>query len=317
MHPFIGDARACSRRWGHCSCDGVFNAHGVGRRRGSLWTCHIVADIADVLPTSMTWVERRAAGTERRRAEWRRAGNSVRASRRVEAGERADDWRHGQHEGAMLTVGDGEDDVLAMIIMMGGLDRSSRPLSWRCVGISGRNWLGRRATGERQDVGSGVQASVGASAARCRRARAIDDNSMGGLDRPIQALPATENEGSSIWENDGWMRLRRKCLAIKMNLLVMSEEDSPRVATVINVGLRPRRIWNVLIVFVVMNDFDGPTGCSAMVGFVFFVDVGGEREPVVDGGRADGSFNGMLGRWLSASGNGFIGGSHGCRPMLR
>ncbi|KAL5979445.1 hypothetical protein ACLOJK_019349, partial [Asimina triloba] len=38
-----------SRRWGHCSCDDVFNAHGVGRRRGSLWARHAIAVIADIL----------------------------------------------------------------------------------------------------------------------------------------------------------------------------------------------------------------------------------------------------------------------------
>ncbi|KAL6004009.1 hypothetical protein ACLOJK_004555 [Asimina triloba] len=111
---------------------------------------------------------------------------------------------------------DGEDDVLAMIIMMGGLDCSIQaPVMASCsvVGISGQKWLTQRAAGKHRDVGSGVQASVGASAARCRRAWAVDGNSMGGLDRPIQALPAKKNEGSSIWgRTTVWMRLRRKCL---------------------------------------------------------------------------------------------------------
>ncbi|KAL6002520.1 hypothetical protein ACLOJK_034453 [Asimina triloba] len=33
----------CSR--GYCSCDGFFNADDVGHRRGSLWTCHALADM--------------------------------------------------------------------------------------------------------------------------------------------------------------------------------------------------------------------------------------------------------------------------------
>ncbi|KAL6000860.1 hypothetical protein ACLOJK_006587 [Asimina triloba] len=112
---------------------------------------------------------------------------------------------------------DGKDDVLAMIIMMGGLDRSIQaPVVASCsvVGISGRKWLRRRAAGEHWDVSSGVQASIRVSAARCRRARVVDDNSMGGLDRPIQALSAIKNEGSRIWRRTTvWMRLRRKALA--------------------------------------------------------------------------------------------------------
>ncbi|KAL5975036.1 hypothetical protein ACLOJK_031712 [Asimina triloba] len=59
---------------------------------------------------------------------------------------------------------DGEDDVLTMIIMMGGLDRSIQApvvVSRSVVGISGRKWLRRWATGERRDVGSEVQPSLG------------------------------------------------------------------------------------------------------------------------------------------------------------
>ncbi|KAL5999346.1 hypothetical protein ACLOJK_040806 [Asimina triloba] len=43
---------------------------------------------------------------------------------------------------------------------------------------------------------------------------------------------------------------------MKMNSLMTSEEDLPHVTTVINVGLRPRRIWNVLVVSVVMSGLD-------------------------------------------------------------
>ncbi|KAL5994586.1 hypothetical protein ACLOJK_024639 [Asimina triloba] len=50
---------------------------------------------------------------------------------------------------------------------------------------------------------------------------------------------------------------------MELNLLITGEEDSPRVAAVISVGLRLRRIWNVLVVSVVMSGLDrgdnGPT----------------------------------------------------------
>ncbi|KAL5985403.1 hypothetical protein ACLOJK_027387 [Asimina triloba] len=89
---------------------------------------------------------------------------------------------------------------------------------------------------------------------------------------------------------DGDMGLRRKCLAssemdhdrsgIELNLLMTGEEDSPRVASMINVGLRSQQIWNVRIVFFVMNGSDGPSGRSPVVGIdedddgvvLFFVD---------------------------------------------
>ncbi|KAL5985595.1 hypothetical protein ACLOJK_027581 [Asimina triloba] len=54
---------------------------------------------------------------------------------------------------------------------------------------------------------------------------------------------------------------------MKMNSLMTGEEDLPRVATVMNVGLRPQRIWNVLVVAVVMNSSDRGNDGPCMVGF--------------------------------------------------
>ncbi|KAL6003809.1 hypothetical protein ACLOJK_004355, partial [Asimina triloba] len=53
----------------HCRCDGVFSADDVGHQRGLLWERYTIADIANVLPTSITWAEWRAASAERRRAD--------------------------------------------------------------------------------------------------------------------------------------------------------------------------------------------------------------------------------------------------------
>ncbi|KAL5985183.1 hypothetical protein ACLOJK_036421 [Asimina triloba] len=53
---------------------------------------------------------------------------------------------------------------------------------------------------------------------------------------------------------------------MKLKLLMTGEEDLPRVATVMNVGLRPQRIWNVLVVAVVMNGSDRGNDDPLMVG---------------------------------------------------
>ncbi|KAL6004486.1 hypothetical protein ACLOJK_005039 [Asimina triloba] len=149
---------------------------------------------------------------------------------------------------------------------------------------------------------------------------------MNGLDPLIQASLMTRNEDRGIWEN-GWPdELGKKTSemghdrsGMELNLLMTGEEDLPRVATVINVGLRPRRIWNVLIVSAVMNDLDGPSGCLDMVGS------GGMKL------RLMATFDGM--RWLSAGaasttasgggdgftgrGRGLAGGSGGSPSWLR
>ncbi|KAL5975349.1 hypothetical protein ACLOJK_019671 [Asimina triloba] len=95
---------------------------------------------------------------------------------------------------------------------------------------------------------------------------------------------------------------------IELNLLMTGEEDSPRVASMINVGLRSQQIWNVLVVAVVMNSSDGPMECLTAVGFrrwqARLTVTRGGRRWVRRRGRADGSFDGGIGRWLSASGGG-------------
>ncbi|KAL6008513.1 hypothetical protein ACLOJK_034025 [Asimina triloba] len=45
------------------------------------------------------------------------------------------------------------------------------------------------------------------------------------------------------------------------------EVSLPRVAVVIDVDLRPRRIWDGLNAVVMMDDLDGPTGYSPSVDF--------------------------------------------------
>ncbi|KAL5986634.1 hypothetical protein ACLOJK_014967, partial [Asimina triloba] len=53
---------------------------------------------------------------------------------------------------------------------------------------------------------------------------------------------------------------------MELNFLMTGEEDLPRVASVINVGLRPRQIWNVLVVAVVMNGLDRGKDRLSVVG---------------------------------------------------
>ncbi|KAL6006483.1 hypothetical protein ACLOJK_037437 [Asimina triloba] len=115
---------------------------------------------------------------------------------------------------------------------------------------------------------------------------------------------------------------------MKMNSLMTGEEDLSRVATVINVGLRPQRIWNELDVSDVMSSSDGPSGRSSAVGSdgrrwrgVFFVavDVWAEHGLTDDGSVTVGQ-RALIGgcRWwlciASPAGKEVAGGSHGCRP---
>ncbi|KAL6004047.1 hypothetical protein ACLOJK_004594, partial [Asimina triloba] len=70
-------------------------------------------------------------------------------------------------------------------------------------------------------------------------------------------------------ENMAWFRseMGDDRSGMKMNSLITGEEDLPRVATVINVGLRPRRIWNVLVVSVVMSGLDRGDDGLVVMGF--------------------------------------------------
>ncbi|KAL5995517.1 hypothetical protein ACLOJK_025580 [Asimina triloba] len=108
--------------------------------------------------------------------------------------------------------------------------------------------------------------------------------------------------------------------AMKSEMEVMGaateKRDLPRVAAVISVGLLPRRIWNVLVVTVVMIDSDCINGGPTVVGLagrwrlvVFFITVdgggarlggdGGRRRRVIAGGRlVDGGDVDSCGGWL-------------------
>ncbi|KAL5979761.1 hypothetical protein ACLOJK_041408, partial [Asimina triloba] len=82
-----------------------------------------------------------------------------------------------------------------------------------------------------------------------------------------------EDEADDVGENQWLDVLEKKTFemgmnqsGMKMGSLMTGEEDLPRVAAVINVGLRPRRIWNVLIVAVVMSGLDRGKDSPVMVG---------------------------------------------------
>ncbi|KAL5996617.1 hypothetical protein ACLOJK_007536 [Asimina triloba] len=156
---------------------------------------------------------------------------------------------------------------------------------------------------------------------RCRRAG--KGSGVDGLDRPIQASPVTTMKTNAFEEN-GWRDgLEKKTM--KMNSLMTGEEDLPRVATVINVGLRPRRIWNVLVVAVMMNGLDRGKDGPAMVGSTAgdVASSSSRSSSGRDGRSAAASPAGSSGsataspatRW-SSGGSGVSGGSHGCRPLV-
>ncbi|KAL6000460.1 hypothetical protein ACLOJK_024159 [Asimina triloba] len=105
-------------------------------------------------------------------------------------------------------------------------------------------------------------------------------------------------------------------LGIEVMGVATERRDLSCVAAVISVGLRPRRIWNVLLIAVVMSGSDcingGPTAA-------LFAD--DEMELVVVGARraVSSSFTGGLG-WqrgvFTGGSEGSSGGSHGCRLFM-
>ncbi|KAL5979020.1 hypothetical protein ACLOJK_018917 [Asimina triloba] len=110
---------------------------------------------------------------------------------------------------------------------------------------------------------------------------------MKGLDLQMEGSLVTETKTEAFEEK--WMMARFRSemgddrSGMKMNSLMTGEEDLPRVATVINFGLRPQRIWNELDVSDVMSGSDGPSGRSPAVGSdgqrwrgVFFIAVDDE-----------------------------------------
>ncbi|KAL5985299.1 hypothetical protein ACLOJK_027280, partial [Asimina triloba] len=114
---------------------------------------------------------------------------------------------------------------------------------------------------------------------------------------------------------------------MELNLLMAGEEDLPRVATVINVGLRPRQIWNVLVVSVVMSGLDQGDDGPIVMGsdgdrLAFLVGVvrrSSATMSLTDGMGMDGSSNGFNWRlsWCVTVTTGKLaGGSHGCHPPL-
>ncbi|KAL5977912.1 hypothetical protein ACLOJK_036935 [Asimina triloba] len=116
---------------------------------------------------------------------------------------------------------------------------------------------------------------------------------------------------------------------IEVMLLMTGEEDLPRVASVINVGLRPRQIWNELAVAVMMNGSDWSDGGPSMVGSTvaslpstatLTTSWSSSSAGVAMGGTAGGGRGERRHRAVTGGGGVLAGGgsgsSHGCRPSL-
>ncbi|KAL6013343.1 hypothetical protein ACLOJK_003836, partial [Asimina triloba] len=162
---------------------------------------------------------------------------------------------------------------------------------------------------------SGCVGNMGGGDTGGRKQRVQADGGVGPSSPAAAWWTALETD---VFEENGRSEMGHDRSGMKLKLLMTGEEDSPRVASVINVGLRSQQIWNVRIIVVVMSGLDGPMECLTAVGFrrwqARLTAMRGGRRRVRRRGRADGSFDGGIGRWLPASGDGFIGGSHGCRP---
>ncbi|KAL5989438.1 hypothetical protein ACLOJK_010330 [Asimina triloba] len=131
----------------------------------------------------------------------------------------------------------------------------------------------RRAEASSRVVQAMASGSRRAEALQRQTARAMND-----LDRLIQALPAmtTKQLGASeIDENarDGVVMVRSGFemgddqRRMKVESLATEEASLPRVAVVIDVGLRPRLIWDGLDTVIMMDGLDGLMGYSPSVGF--------------------------------------------------
>ncbi|KAL6001540.1 hypothetical protein ACLOJK_007278 [Asimina triloba] len=85
-------------------------------------------------------------------------------------------------------------------------------------------------------------------------------------------LAGDENDADGFWgDSTARWGFRRKRLTfddrsgVKVHSLVTEEEDSPCVAVVINVGLRPHRIWDDLDAAIMMDGLDWSNGGPTMV----------------------------------------------------
>ncbi|KAL5986190.1 hypothetical protein ACLOJK_014523 [Asimina triloba] len=191
----------------------------------------------------------------------------------------------------------------------------------------------RRTLGPIGVVGSGsflVRRKMGCAGSAVDLGSAMQHDEQPGSSNP--GLADDENEDrwvlgkmtvdGALEEND----LRRS--GMKMNLLMTGEEDLPRVVAVIIVGLWPRRIWNVLVVVVVMSGLDRGKDGPTVVG----IAGGGRRLLLRRGSTAmmHGKRRQCSGWLRAAAAGGTAGssgvvvahrravsssaGSHGCRP---
>ncbi|KAL6002986.1 hypothetical protein ACLOJK_023208 [Asimina triloba] len=164
-----------------------------------------------------------------------------------------------------------------------------------CVGSTGGGSVGGRRWRSRQ--------AARASDAWAARAEATSSTGSAGDRRVVSTGRACRFE------------MGHDRSGMELNLLMTGKEDSPRVTSVINVSLRPRQIWNELVVAVVMNGSDVGEDGPVVVGIaeeddgvrVLFVAVDGEEMYGGDGRRVLAATGGVL-----TGGN---GGNHGCHPI--
>ncbi|KAL5986665.1 hypothetical protein ACLOJK_014998 [Asimina triloba] len=108
---------------------------------------------------------------------------------------------------------------------------------------------------------------------RCQRDEKCVGEASGGRHRNNKrgGRPGSSDPGLTVDRDEVkvvWLRFGISDDRGEMEVMraATEKENFPRVATVINVILRPRRIWNVLIIAVVMNDLDRGKDDPAVVG---------------------------------------------------
>ncbi|KAL5988690.1 hypothetical protein ACLOJK_026790 [Asimina triloba] len=114
-----------------------------------------------------------------------------------------------------------------------------------------------RTTRHRAEAMMGVQRAEAASGGTGRGGRCRQRATTSGGSRQRVATSAVDDGRHEMVRSEFEMGDDRKRMKVESS--AMKETSLPRVATVINVSLRPQRIWDGLDVVVMIDDLDGFT----------------------------------------------------------
>ncbi|KAL5986318.1 hypothetical protein ACLOJK_014651 [Asimina triloba] len=233
------------------------------RRRGSLWVSHAVADIDDVFGADCRGERCSACGRRAQASSAMAIGAAtcMRPMQAVAGRHRCQGrWSAALSGGGVTFVGVGAE-ALAGRRRRGLLCRRRR-----------RRWSRRRVSTEVQRALTSSlteAASSGAGFGRTDGRMGVQKQMIGAVAVMTDDLIKSANTGHKnqdcmmVWVRSEMGNDRSR---MKVGLSVTEEEDSPRVAAVINIGLWLRRIWNGLVAAIMMSGLDLSNGGLTMVG---------------------------------------------------